>query len=489
MIDNNKDVKFDINDTFEEKVILNLLQDNEFLQKVAKILKPEYFSSYKHQWIVEVIKKYHSNYSKAPTYDSFIIQMKDDFRNSDDEEEEQTVKSILSVLIKLFKKPKYIKEFLKDRERVQEFTSTFCWQEEMKNSFLKCADYIQRGEYDKILPTIEIAHHSADNRDDGIDYDDVESRLNEEFRLNIKPFPWDAVNDRIGGGIGDGEFFVTVGPMGSGKSLLASTVALYSKKSGNNCVLFSLELNKRYVRHRTDVIMTGVSSEELIEMKKNEPDKYKELINEKIKSYNDGKLIIINIPAGSSAVELISSLKLLKAEGYDPNMFVVDYLDLMEPIDPRDKSKKDWEKFEVITRECRDNVARALDISGFGLVQGNTNSMKQSVITAENTGGGARRLHPADVVWGWARNTQDKQLGRANLSFIKSRFGEDGFVLPAKTDYNIGKIELLDKPFHHNDEDQTLDDGEVKDRLRDRVRDFSERRKNPHLKDLDEIID
>lgn len=490
MVDKERDVKFDINDTVEEKIILNLLTDNEFLQKVISIIKPEYFSSYKFQWVVDSIKSYHKNYSKAPTYDAFMIKMKKDFNIDGDDDQEKTVKSILTLLLKLFKKKSIIKELLKDSENIQTFTSSFCWQEEMKNALLKATEHVQRGEYDKILPTIEIAHHSADDRDSGVDFDDVDARLNEEFRLNIKPLPWTPVNDKLGGGIGDGEFFVMVGPMGSGKSLIASSIGLYSKKSGQRCVLFSLELNKRYVRHRTDVIMTSTSSEDLIKLKKENPEQYKKLIKDGLNDFSDGgKLIIINLPANATANDVKSSLKLLKAEGYNPNMFIIDYLDLMEPIDPRDKGKKDWEKFEVITRECRDNISRALDISGFGLVQGNTNSMKQSVITAENTGGGARRLHPADVVFGWARNTKDKELGRANLSFIKSRFDKDGFVLPAKTDYELGKIEIMDAPFYHNDEENQIDDAEVKNRLRNQLADFKQKRKNPELRDLDDLMD
>lgn len=489
MVDNNKEIsKFNINESFEKKIIANLIFEETFINRIINVIRPEYFSNNAFQYIIKTIKTHFKKYSKAPTMDSFTIYMLEDF-DANDEVQKKELKSIFAVLLSIFDKENH-KALLKDREHIQNTSTKFCWEQEMSNALIECSQMAKRNEFEGVLNRIELAFHSTDIRDEGVDYDDVEGRMDEDFRDNIMPFPWEPLNTRLGGGIGDREFMVAIGPMGAGKSLIAISIALHARRIGKTVVLFSLELDKKYVRHRTDVVLTKTKSEDLIDMKKDNPEKYKALLRKNMKDFHpDGKLRVVNIPAGSTVNTLAQELKLLKAEGFDPELFVVDYMDLMEPADTISRGKEDWGKFELITRECRDILARPMSIKGFGLMQGNTGSIKQKVITAENTSGGARRLHPADGVFGYARNNEDKQHGRANWSVIKNRFGPDGFALPVNTNYEIGQIEILDQEFYTSDLDERKDGINIKERLAKTANQFIEKRINPSLHDLDEIIE
>lgn len=431
--------KLDYGDEFQRKVIANLLFDEQFLQNNFKIIKPIYFESHKYHWIVDVIINHYQRYSTTPSLESFFVYLK-----KDSTLEQKQKENIVKMLALMFNKKEHRVKLLKDREHIQEHTSEFCWQENMINALYEASKKAKEGKFEEILPTIEIASKAGNEISQAVDYDDVEDRINTEFREGIVPLPWDAVNARIGGGIGKKEFMVLVGGMGSGKSLIASNIGLHARKSGVTAVIYSLELSKQYFRHRTDVVLTGSSSDYLEDLKKNNVEKYRAFLKEKIKDFpENGRLKIQTLPAGSTAIDIKNDIKWLQAQGYDIDLFIIDYLDRMDPINGK-RGKQSWDNFEDITNECRDDIAFDLNIAGFGLIQGNTSSLENNMMKAGSTSGGAKRLHPADVVFGYARNSEAKNENRANFTIIKNRFGKDAISLPVITDYEIGKIDILD---------------------------------------------
>ena len=469
---------FDFGELFQKKVIANLFFDEMFLQDNHKILKPIYFDNYKYHWIVDYTLSHYQKYSSAPTIDSFFIYLK-----NDDSLEEQQKESIVKFLALTFNKKSYRLKLLKNREQIQKTVSTFCWQKNMVNALYDASKLARKGEYERILPTIEVASNEGKEVSRAVDFDDVEQRAEEEFRKNIIPMPWDALNKRIGGGIGSGEFATLIGGMGSGKSLIASSMGLHARSQGYTAVIYSLELSKSYFRHRTDVILTKTPAEELSNLKKKSKKEYSDFMRSYISKLPDGgRLLIQELPFGSTASDIRNDLKWLIAQGIDPNLFIIDYLDRMHPIEGKNK-RQDWQVFEDVTNECRDFIAKELNLSGIGMVQGNTQSLDNETMKAGSTSGGARRLHPADIVLGYARNTQAKNESRATLSIIKNRFGIDGVSLPAVTDYSIGQIDILDEEFYLSGEkEDNKNDAEIHN---DIVRKFAEFEETQNLKEVD----
>lgn len=456
--------KFDYGENFQKKVIVNLLFDDDFLSNNYKIIEPEYFDTYKYHWTISKILEHYDQYASPPTYDSLIIYLKNDKTL-----EEPMKESLVAFFATVFLDKKNRKEWLKDFEHVQKHTHKFCWEQNMINALHEASRLAKSGEYENILSVIEKANNDGNEVKRAIDYDNVEERANEEFREGLMPLPWSALNKRIGGGIGKGEFIALVGGMGSGKSLIASNMGVGARKMGQTAVLYSLELSANYIRHRTDVILTRTPAEELEKMKKRDKDEYSKYIRKHLKELDpNGKLLIQYMPTGSTVNDLKADVKWLKAQGHDIGLVIIDYLDKMSPIEGK-RGKQGWEVFEDITTECRDFLCREMGVAGIGMVQGNTTSLDEKQITASSTSGGARRLHPADIVLGYARPPSQKNSGRANLTIIKNRFGKDALTMPVVTDYNVGFIDVMDEEYYHTEEseDQTEDKQDMKKKLYD----------------------
>jgi len=473
--------KFTYGNSFQKKVIANLIYEERFLSNNYKIIKPEYFENYKYYWLVNNIIEHYKKYLNTPTYDSIIIHL-----SEDDTLDEKQKENLVSFIAKLYKIESYKTKILKDRDHIQEHVHKFCWEQNLINALRKSTEYAKSGEFEKILPEIELANNEGKEEEQGLDFDDVEHRLNNEVRKNVLPLPWKPLNDRIGGGIGGGEFMAIVGAMGSGKSLIASNLGVCGRRHGYVVVLYTLELSKEYFMHRTDVVLSRTSSDDLLKLKKENKKAYGEFIKQQFEGLpKGGKLIIKEFPSGITANDIKADLKWLRAQGIDPNMFVIDYLDNMNPIGGT-RGKKDWEKFEDITLECRDGIARELGISGIGLVQGNTTSIGERSLKAGSTSGGARRLHPADIVLGYGRHAEAKNNNRANLSIIKSRFGKDAITLNVLTDYNVGLIDVLDDEIPFIEEEQ-VDEKKMKEKLLKNFNEFNSKRgmENPEIVDYD----
>lgn len=421
---------FDYGETFQQKVIANLIKDEKFLDQIIDVIKPEYFEQEQFQWFVNQIKDYYSDYNKPITYESVLIRLKRKKKT------DPIIRDILSLAYIIFKDNASI--LLKDYEDIQHEVTAFCKRQEMKNAFLNGIELLQENRFEEVYKLVENAYNTGTSKDIGLDIDDIEDRTTNLPRKNILPLPSEALNKRIGGGIAEGEFVALIAPMGTGKSMWASNIVAHAKKTNTNAVLFTLEMEESYNRMRIDSILLNRPTDEL-----HKAEHYLNDIKDELAKYT-GKVFVKRYGESEvTALTLKSHIRMMKAKGIHPEWVVIDYLDIMDSIDPKNRHKQDWEKFDVISRDLA-RLAVSEKIRIFGLVQGNTSSMDKSVITAQNTAGGAKRLHPCHLILGYARTEHDKQNNTATLSIIKNRFGGDGFTMPVVTDYSKCYIEVQD---------------------------------------------
>lgn len=441
--------KFDFYDNtrFELRLIFNLAHDKNFLDDIISILKPEYFNGAPRRWIVRHAIDWYGEFQKPISYDSIERALrKDEHLNS---EEFQGIRKNVMAIAKALDSDKKVADMLENKEAIQQSTKDFCTTKRYVEAIKTCAGYVGTKDEDKIQNIISEAEMDANPIHIGTDFFDMQSRLDEEPRRDVVPTPWKALNDYIGG-VGKNELVTWIAGMGSGKSTIASNLGLYAMKQGFNVVLYTLELGEAYNRARVDSIMMKEKAENL-------PHMYEEIAHtvEKYKE-NGGSLTIKKFGSGITANTIINHFKRLTARGKKPDLFLIDYIDLMDSVHDSVNRKTEWEKFGEVTKEIRNEICFKQDIGGHAFVQGNTSAIQEFVIRADSSSGGARRLFPADVVLGVARPEDLKAQEKLNLSIIKSRFSEDGFYLKGDTDYSIGQIELHEDKYYNMHEDETL---------------------------------
>lgn len=435
------------NDEFEDKLIYNLAFEKNFLDDIIQIIEPEYFNGVHRRWVVKHIKDLYDKHSKPITYQTVLIAAKDDpYFESDDKKGE------LSNIIRLSKKLSYehkVMNALEDKEEVQEYAQKFCKTKKYVNAIQDCARLVGTNDEEKIPQIIADTEVVVDPIHVGTDYFDMQSRKEDEPRVDIIPTPWKALNDYIGG-VGKNELIAWVAGMGSGKSTFASNIALYAMSLGFNVVLYTLELGEAYNRARIDSIMMGEKSEVV-------KDNYIG-IEERIKEYkkNGGTLTIKKFGTGITVNTIKNHFKRLTARNKKPDLFIIDYIDLMDSVHDNVNRKQEWEKLGEITKEIRNELSFKENVAGHVFIQGNTTAISEFVIRADSSSGGARRLFPADGVLGIARPIDLKAQEKLNLSIIKSRFGEDGFYMRGDTDYSIGHIKINEEKYYNMHEDETL---------------------------------
>lgn len=453
--------RFEHGETYEIKILANAVSDEEFLIRIIDPLNPEYFTFTEHEWMMEYVRDYFLQYSTMPSYETAIIAMKEQKLRK------QVRDPIVILAHKIFRKTE---NYIKDAEKIQESAVNFCKSRAYEQAAIKTAELVEFGKFDEINHIWEQTQLVGEKIYVGVDVDDIEDRKNNEVRENLKPLFSEALTKRMNGGIGNGEFIVIIAPMGAGKTMLASRQAAFNRVTGTNTLLVSLEVGSRKIRQRVDSCLLDVNLDYTRDSKT-----YLDEIGNRIKILDNGCKLFIekHSASGTTANTIRNRLKILKSKGIVIDQVIIDYLDVMDCVDPKLNYKKDWEKFEYVSRDLY-NLGQEVGISIIGFVQGNTTSIDVEVITAKSTSGGAKRLHPADAILGYARPPHFKEQERANFSFIKNRFGKDGFVLPVKTDYDKVIIEVQDQESYIVDDTRSKED--VNESVAERYKRFKEKK-------------
>lgn len=434
----NVEKKFDFMEEslYEEKLIINTLLDSKFFTNIIDILDTSAFSKLYLREIAIFIEHYYNKRYRRPTFETILIWLQE----KEDEFPKPLYEAIEDFIKNIYLKKKYAIKMMADKQDIQENAQEYFSLQQWKYAVVDAFEMIKTKREDKILDRMYSVETAVAHKNNILDYDDIESRKEDKPRKNIVPLPFPMVNESIGGGLGSSETLALIAPMGAGKSTLAQRTALNNKKNGFNTILFTLELSVEFTRHKIDTILL----EKEINDVRNEVGE----IDKKLKSDYSGKIFIERLKAKSTINEIRKTIRRINQQGHKVDMIIVDYIDLMGSVDDMYNKKDEWILYGQLTLEMRDLIAHEEEVATFILCQGNTSSLQERIITAQSSGGGAKRLFPADLVCGYARPDELKAKEKANFSIIKNRFGKDSIYFEADTDYTIGKIEIT-KPWKY----------------------------------------
>jgi replicative DNA helicase len=249
----------------------------------------------------------------------------------------------------------------------------------------------------------------------------------ESVRNTVKT-QWEAIDDIADGGLGKGELGVFVAPAGIGKSWALVNVGSAAAKAGLNVIHYTLELNEAYVGLRYDSVMTGIAAQEL---KYNIEEVKKNVENIK------GNLIVKYFPTKGATVNTIAShIERCRANGFPPDMIIVDYADLL-----RGKGKEVRLELGNIYEDLR-GLAGEHEIPVWTASQANRSALEDDIIGAEKIAESYSKIMTADFVVSLSRKIEDKIAGTGRWHVIKNRFGPDGITFPSKMNASNGKIDI-----------------------------------------------
>jgi replicative DNA helicase len=309
---------------------------------------------------------------------------------------------------------------------------TFAKNQKVKDALLKSVDLLKAGNYDKIIDTMMAASKVGVENDLGMDYIDNFELIMEDVKRFSVSTGWDVIDELTDGGLGPGELGVVMAPSGIGKSWFLSKIACSAVQQGMNVLHYTLELSESYVGQRYTTILTGIQTSEHKERK--------DEIIRKIKNTPGRVRIKYYPPQFASAKTLSAHIEKLRASGFNPNLIIIDYADLLKS----GNSNRDGLYAELggIYEELR-GLSGEQQIPIWTATQTNRAAIDHEIIGADSVGDSYKKVQTADFIMSVSRKTKDKLSNTGRIHIVKNRFGPDGMTFPAKIDTFHGVMDIF----------------------------------------------
>ena len=244
---------------------------------------------------------------------------------------------------------------------------------------------------------------------------------------------WSKIDAITQGGIGKGELGVVIAPTGVGKSMVLVHLGAEALKLVKKVVHYTLELGDTVVASRYDSCITGIDLSDLYNKK--------DLIFEQVKDV-PGRLIVKEYPTKTATTGTITNhLEKLISRGIIPDLIIVDYGDLLRPIDKRKEKRNE---LESIYEEMR-ALAQTYACPVWTASQTNRTGLNAEVITMESISEAFNKCFVSDFICTISRTIEDKNSNEGRMFVAKNRNGPDGIVFPIFMDTRNVNIKVLNR--------------------------------------------
>ena len=347
---------------------------------------------------------------------------------------------------------------VQDADFIKNQALDFCRKQKLKEAMMQSMQLLDRSSYDKISKVINEALLLGAEGDGGHDFHkDFEARYEDRPRNPITT-GWTLMDDICGGGHGQKELGVIIAPTGAGKSMALVHLGASALLAGLTVVHYSFELQDSVIATRYDSCITGINLGELFS--------FKEQILETVQNI-EGSLIIKEYPTKSASTETLKNhLYKLKQRGIQPDLIIVDYGDLLKPIN---NFKEKRNELESIYEELR-AIAKVNECPLWTASQTNRSGLNAEVITMESISEAFSKCFVADFIFSLSRTIKDKNNNSGRIFIAKNRNGIDGVVFPIYMDTKNVSIKVLKMEEFSNKSDSSIE--ENKQLLRDKYKQF-----------------
>ena len=410
--------------SFQEDLCHLILDDRPFADQIFEVLDLNFLELKYLKIFIKKIKDYRAKYSVHPTHKI----MKSIIRTGLDDESDAVKIRIRDYYARTIStdlssdNSKYIKDVAID----------FCKRQKLREALIKSVDLINDSSFDEVSKIVDDAIKLGTDNDLGYDYIvDFEKRFEIKSRSPITT-GWKQIDELTKGGLGSGELGVVIAPTGAGKSMVLVHLGAQAVKAGKNVLHYTLELADTVVASRYDSAIT--------EIELNNLPVFKEKIYDEIKDVQ-GKLIVKEYPTRSATIGTIKNhIDRLRRRGFEPDMIILDYGDLIKPESSRKDEKR--HQLETIYEELR-GIAQQSNCPIWTASQTNRSGLNAEVITMESISEAFNKCFVADFIFSVSRTIEDKNTNGGRIFIAKNRNGPDGLIYNIFMDTSCVKIKVL----------------------------------------------
>jgi len=318
----------------ERDVIATLLKDKEKVEAVRDIIKEEHFSAPHLKWAYGRLVDYVDKYATIPRVSYFKIELGKN-KHIEKDEKSRWYKSIRDIYRKTLDTG--AKEYV-----IEELTS-FAKNQEVAKIIERGINHLDKGDWQEAIETLHatVEIQVRDKEFEIVNWlEGWEERQEERKECKLNPekskrinLPWPTANRAIGGGIGPGESMTIASLTNVGKSIALIVCGRRSFMDNKKVAHVVIEDTKEMVLQRYDSSILSIKYDSL---KHYDFDKKTLLWLEdriaKVRDIYGNNLRVIKTKAKkTSVITIYKALRKLEAEGFIPDVLIIDYADIMIP--------------------------------------------------------------------------------------------------------------------------------------------------------------
>jgi replicative DNA helicase len=403
-----------LGDNYQIKLIGQILSDKKFANAILDIVSPNYFKDPALKTIVATI-------IDAKKIDEVNLDIPSlEIRIYDGVKSEMTLKLLARQLRKIEEVD------LNDSIKIQEIAMNFCKYKEVKKTIEEISKIIDRGDvndYHECESKLRKALEHGDMKDDGIDiFHNIKDVLVDDFR---KPIPTGikGLDEIMDGGLSKTELGVILAPFGVGKTTMMTKLANTGVNMGYKVLQIFFEDNTKVIQRKHLACWSGFDLNNL-SLHKDEIYDMVKTMDADMKTKRGGLKLKKFSSDGTTMPIIKQYIRKLTAQGFKPDMILLDYIDCVEPS----KAYADANIGEGSVMRQFESMLSELDIAGWTAVQGNRGSIGAEVVQANQMGGSIKKGQIGHFIVSIAKTLDQKENGTATMAILKSRFGKDGVV-------------------------------------------------------------
>jgi replicative DNA helicase len=413
-----KSLDFDY-ELFEKIIVYNYLTDANYFETVYEYINSSFFTNENHKTVVKILKEYYRNNQKFPN----PTELKLNFTSPNDR---QALKEVLLSFKDIDKKY--------DKELLLKNTERFFKEKAVHNTVINTYVNIQAGDINssEILKSFEKACSISLVENKGFDYLEKIDEHCDELQKVFKYIPsgWKWLDERIGGGfLATGRaIYVFYGVTNVGKSIFLGNIATNILSQNKTVVLISMEMPEQVYAKRISAQLSQIPMDDL--------SSEIQLLKTKLNSYKlrnkEAKLIIKEFPPKTvSTLHIKTYIEKLKNSGINPDIIILDYLNL---IAPADKGQSSYDSVKQITEAVR-AMSYQFECPIITATQANRSAYNEANPGLETTSESMGLSHTADAQFSIWTEKEEMDLNLIHLGITKNRFGPRDCQTVLEIDY------------------------------------------------------
>ncbi len=337
---------------------------------------------------------------------------------------------------------------------------TFCRHKALEAAIISSTDDLENQNYGAVEAKIKEAVQIGLIKDLGLDYFENPKERLEWIKQQAGAIStgWSGIDQKLYGGCNRGELTVWAAPSGGGKSLFLQNLGVNWALAGLNVVYISLELSEQLISMRLDSMVSGYTTREIM---KNMDDVD---LKVRMKGKGAGKFRVKYMQSGINTNDIRVFLREYEIQsGVKVDALLVDYLDLMMPINAKISPENLFVKDKYVSEELR-NLAAERNMLLSTASQLGRSAVEEIEYDHHHIAGGISKINTSDNVIGIFTSNAMRERGRYQVQFMKTRSSSG---VGSKVDLKFNPDTLRIEDLEEGEEDSmTLTAGGIMDKLK-----------------------